>query len=274
LKFFFETDNMYRIIIILLVLWPFCSFSQLNQTDANGLRQGQWKKQQPNGKPLYEGQFKDDKPVGEWKRYHEGGQIKAIINYDTDSDSAFAQLFDEWGKKVAEGNYIDEKKTGTWRYYSDDRLISDEQFANGVKNGVSHMYYETGEKLEEADWINGKEDGTHRVFFKNGKPFMEYKMKDGLRNGLCITYFQNGGTELEANYKNGLRDGTWSFYNENGGLWYILKYYDGDILNPNVRDSIENLKLQNFEKNKDNVVDPEKYLEDPAEFMMKKNINR
>ena len=265
---------MRSIIVILIVFIPFFSFSQVNQTDTNGLRQGLWKKQQPNGKPLYEGQFKNDKPIGTWKRYHEGGQVKAVINYDANTDSAFAQLFDELGKKVAEGVYINEKKAGAWKYFSEDRLIADEQFKLGLKDGVSHTYYDSGEVLEEIDWKNGKQDGNHGVFFKDGKPFMEYKMQYDLRNGLCLTYFKNGKLELEAYYKNNLRDGNWNFYHENGDLWYTLKYEYGVILNPQVRDSVANIQLQDFEKNKDNVVDPEKYLEDPAEFIMRKNINR
>lgn len=98
-----------RVIFILLFLLPFISFSQINQTDANGLRQGRWQKMQPNGKPMYDGYFKDGKPVGEWKRFHTGGQVKAIIKYRTESDSADAKLMDEWGKKVAEGIYLNEK---------------------------------------------------------------------------------------------------------------------------------------------------------------------
>ncbi len=263
-----------RNILIVLFLCPFISFSQINQTDVNGLRQGLWKKQQPNGRLLYEGHFKDGKPVEEWKRYHEGGQVKAIISYRPNSDSAYTQLFDEWGKKVAEGFYLNEKKVGTWKYFSNNRVVSDEQFENGIKNGVSHTYYDTGEKLEEADWKNGKEEGTHWIFFKNGKPFMEYKTHNSQRNGLCLTYFQSGKPELEAHYKNGLRDGDWIYYKQNGAIWYTLKYSVGKILNPEVRDSIANLQLLNFEKNKDNLVDPEKYMDDPAEYMMKKSTGK
>ncbi len=57
-------------------------------------------------------------------------------------------------------------------------------------------------------------------------------------------------------------------------MWYTLKYTEGEIQNPAVRDSIANLQFQNLEKNKNNLDDPEKYMEDPAEYMMKKNINR
>ncbi|MBN2636424.1 MAG: hypothetical protein JXR61_09145 [Prolixibacteraceae bacterium] len=265
---------MYRIIIIILALLPIVSFSQTNQTDANGLRQGFWTKQQPNGRPLYEGNFKDDKPIGEWKRYHEGGRVKAIINYRTDSDSAFTQLFNELGKKVAEGNYIDERKEGTWKYFSDNQLISKEQHKNGMKHGVSITYYKSGEIMEQVDWKEGKQEGNYRVFFKSGEPYMEYKVSNNQRNGLCLIYFENGRVELEAYYKNSLRDSVWKYHNEDGDLLYTLRYDNGELLNPEVRDSISTMQLENLERNKDNVIDPEKYMEDPSEFMMKKNISR
>src|SRR6056297_912456 len=102
-----------RLLFFSLVLCiPFLASSQINQTDANGLRQGKWQKKYPNGRLMYEGEFKDGEPVGNWTRYHTGGQVKAKIEYDEKSDSAFVQLFDNRGKKVAQGAYIDEKKVG------------------------------------------------------------------------------------------------------------------------------------------------------------------
>jgi antitoxin component YwqK of YwqJK toxin-antitoxin module len=263
-----------RILIILLFFIPILSFSQNNQTDANGLRQGLWQKQQANGLLIYKGNFKDGIPVGEWKRFHTGGQVKAIINYRTDSDSADVKLFDEWGKKVAEGIFLNEKKSGLWVYFSEGRKVADEQFRNDNKLGKSHKYYDTGEVWEETDWVNGKQEGSYRVFFKTGEPFFQCKMSNNQRNGLCLTYFQNGRVELEANYKNGLHNGEWKYYSENGEYKYSLFYNDGELLNPNVRDSIANLQLQNMEKGKDMLVDPEKYMQDPSEYMIKKNMNK
>ncbi len=263
-----------RIIFIIFIFLSFSSVAQVNQIDANGLHQGFWQKKQSNGRLLYEGNFKDGKPVGEWKRYHVGGQIKAIIQYKADSDSAFTQLFDEWGKKIAEGCYLNEKKEGTWVYFSESRLVSEENFNNGIKHGLSRKFYDSGEVLEEADWNNGKQEGNYRVFFKNGEPFMQCSMNNNQRNGRCLSYFQNGKVELEANYKNGLRHGTWKYYDENGVLWYELEYENGKLLNPQVRDSIANMLLNNFEKDKEQAIDPEKYLDDPSEYMMKKNVYR
>ena len=76
---------------------------------------------------------------------------------------------------------------------------------------------------------------------------------------------------MEANYKNNLRHGEWKFYN-NGQYQYLLKYNEGEILNPEVRDSIANVKMQNIEKNKDTITDPEKFMEDPSEYMRKMKI--
>ena len=162
-----------RVVLILLLVLPFFAIAQINQTDANGLRQGMWQKKQPNGRLIYEGNFKDGKPVGKWKRYHTGGQVKAIIIYRADSDSADTQLFDEWGKKVAEGIYFNEKKSGLWTYFSENRKIGDEQMANGQKHGKSRKYYETGEVWEETEWKNGKQEGKYQVFFKTGEPFFQ-----------------------------------------------------------------------------------------------------
>lgn len=261
-----------RIALLLLLFIPVFVTGQINQTDTNGLRQGLWQKQQANGRLLYEGNFKDGKPVGEWKRYHEGGQLKAKIQYQTGSDSAFTQLFDEWGKKVAEGNFLNEKKSGLWNYFSENRKVYDEFFVNGLKHGPSHTYYETGELLEKTDWQQGKQEGNFEVFFKTGEPYFRCKMSNNMRNGLCLTYFQNGKVELESHYKNGLHHGEWKYYKETGEFLYTLIFDEGKILNPGVRDSINNLQLQNMEKDRGKIIDPEKYTENPAEYMRKMNV--
>ena len=260
--------------LILIFMLPVVVFSQINQTDSNGLKQGRWQKMQPNGKPLYDGYFKDNKPVGEWKRFHTNGRVKATISYKAESDSAFTAMFDEVGKKVGEGFFLNEQKTGLWRYFSENNVVAEENYEKGVKNGKSRKFYTTGEKWEETDWVNGIQEGSYQVFFKNGKPFFQCKMSNNKRNGLCLSYFENGRVELEAGYKNGLRHGEWKYFDKEGTHKYSLFYNEGEILNPNVRDSIANLQIINMERGKESVVDPEKYLTDPTEYMEKAKIFR
>jgi len=261
-----------RVILLILLFIPTIVLSQINQTDSNGLKQGLWQKKQENGRPVYEGRFKDDKPVGEWKRYHPGGQVKAIITYN--GDTAHTQLFDVWRKKVAEGNYIYQQKEGVWIIYNENRKVAEETFVNGVKQGVVCRFYDTGELMEKVDWVSGKQTGNYEVFLKTGEPYMQCKMKDDKRNGLFIVYFENGAQELVAEYKEGLRHGEWKYYNKNGEKRYSLFYDNGQILNPEVRDSVDNLEMKDLEKNKGAILDPEKFLEDPSEYMMKNKIMR
>jgi antitoxin component YwqK of YwqJK toxin-antitoxin module len=261
-----------RIISIIIILLPFLSYSQINQTDANGLRQGLWQKQQPNGKLMYKGYFKDNKPVGEWKRYHPGGQVKAIIEYQENSDSAFAQLFDAYNKKVAEGVYIKEKKEGIWVYFTNDGKVAEEQYKNGLKNGISKKFYESGELMEEVEWVNGQQEGDYEFYFKAGEPYLQCKMKQGQRHGLCLIQSLDGKPEMEAHYKNNFRDGAWKFYGENGEFQYQLNYKEGELLNPYVRDSIANIKMQNLEAGKGKITDPEKFMSDPTGYMERTGI--
>lgn len=261
-----------RIITIMFLLLPFFAFPQINQTDSNGLRQGLWQKQQLNGRLLYKGYFKDGNPIGKWERYHPGGQVKALIQYKENTDSAFAELFDVYGKKVAEGIFVDQKKEGTWVYFSSDLKMAEEQYKKGLKNGVSRKFYESGELMEKVDWVNGKREGDFIIYFKTGEIYFQCQMKEDQRHGMCFIQSKNGNPEMEAGYKNNLRDGEWKFYDENGNLQYQLNYNDGKLLNPFVRDSIANVKMQNLEKGKGRITDPEEFLKDPTEYMRKEGI--
>ena len=258
---------MRKIIILTVLLLPLAVFAQINQVDSSGLRQGKWQKAYPGGNLIYEGMFNDGKPVGEWIRYHDNGQVKARIEYLADSDSAFSQLFDEYGNKIAEGNYVNEKREGNWIFYSGNVKVSEENFQNGLNEGISKTFYPSGELLEKTNWENGIQEGNYEVFFKNGDPYLQCKFSDGKRNGLCLSYFQNGRLEMEAYYKDDMRHGEWKFYSENGKHQYSLNYDQGNLLNPEVRDSISNQYFKEMEKNRQTVLDPEKFMQDPSGYM-------
>lgn len=261
-----------RILIIIFLFIPFFTYSQINQTDSNGLRQGLWQKKQANGRIIYEGSFKDGKPVGEWKRYHSGGQLKAEISYK--GDTAQAVLFDVWRQKVAMGNYVDQKKQGVWAVLKENRKVADEMFVEGIKQGVAHRFYNTGEVMEESHWQDGKQYGDYQVFYKSGQVYMQCKMKEDKRDGLFLIYAENGKQELVGEYKSNLRHGEWKYYNNEGESSYSLFYDNGQILNPSVRDSIDNLEMLDLEKNKGAILDPEKFLQDPSQYIIQNKINK
>ena len=80
---------MKRIIFFLIagLLSAATAFS-INEVDSKGRKQGVWKKPYGNGYFMYEGEFKDDQPVGTFKRYYEDGVLKSIQQYGQNETSA------------------------------------------------------------------------------------------------------------------------------------------------------------------------------------------
>ncbi len=263
---------MFRFLVLLpFLFWASFSGAQpMNATDAAGKKQGYWEKRDTNGKLVYQATFKDDRPVGEMKRFHPNGKLKAVLNYPENSDEATAVLFDESGHKIAEGKYLGQKKSGEWSYYSEEKLIATDVFENDVKNGLSKKYYKSGEILEECPWENGLQQGVYRAYFKNGKPYLECKYENGRLSGYTVSYFENGNPESESFYQNGLLQGESRFFDESGNILYVLKYDQGKLLNPEVLDSVMQSRNLDFEPIK-KIPDPEKYMQDPSEYLRQLN---
>ncbi len=238
-----------------------------NVTDSLGRRQGFWQKRFPDGKLMYEGHFMDDKPVGEWKRYHDSGILKAILQYQAGNDSVKARLYDPSGKPFAEGPYVHERKEGLWIYYSDERKISEEHFSKGVKNGICRKFYPLGQLLEESEWRGDQPEGIYRAIYPDGKPYMECQYRSGKRHGLCTSYYRSGKTEVEAWYKNNLPEHRWKYFDEDGNVRFELHYSEGVLQNPEVISKMDTRQLEEMEKQRNRLVDPEKYLQNPEEFL-------
>ena len=255
------------ICLLLLISGSMIAQNSVNQVDAQGRKQCFWTKKDNEGKVVYQATFKDDKPIGEMKRFHPNGKIKATMNFVEGSDESEAQLFDERGKLIAQGKYSGQKKIGEWTYLLDSKVVSTETYLNGQKNGISKRFYKTGELLEESTWQNDKLNGIYRTYFQDGKAFLECNYSQGLRNGAFKTWFPNGTLELDAIYTNDARDKDWKYYSESGELLYTLKFNLGKLLNPEVQDRMDKEKTDTYRSKGDSVPDPEKFMQNPDEYM-------
>ncbi len=260
---------MRGLIICLFLLMPGSIIAQntTNQVDAQGRKQGFWTKKDSEGKLIYQATFKDDEPVGEMKRFHPNGKLKAVMNFTEGTENSDTQLFDELGKLIAQGKYSGQKKTGEWSYLMDAKVVSTEIYVDGQKNGISKRFYKTGELLEESNWKNDKLHGIYRTYFQDGKAFLECNYSEGHRNGTFKTWFPNGAIELDAVYTNDVRDKEWKHFDQTGELLYTLKFELGQLLNPEVQDSIEKQKAGIYKSKEDNIPDPDKFMQNPEEYM-------
>ena len=81
-------------ILFFLLLIPFLSFTQtINEVDANGLKQGVWKKMHNNGNLRYSGQFKNNIPLGIFMYYYSSGELQAEKEFFHKGEAAATHLF-------------------------------------------------------------------------------------------------------------------------------------------------------------------------------------
>ncbi len=242
---------------------------KLNQTDENGLKQGKWMKVYSNGEKAYEVFFKDDKPVGELKRYHENGKLAALLNYNETGDTAKAQFYDEKGNLISEGIYSGHKKTGKWIYYKNNIKVKEENFKNDSLHGLQILFWDNGQIYDEKLYDNGMQTGYWKKYYKNGKPFLKAVIVNGKMEGPMLRWYKTGQIEVKGQYKNDLKDGVWTFYGEEGEKDTIT-YKNGHDINEAAVEKKESEEYKkNIEKGK-HIADPQNYKNDPDDYPINK----
>lgn len=200
-----------------------------NQTDSQGLKQGFWRKHYPNGNVMYEGQFKDGKPVEELRRYYESGDLRVIMNYKKNSRPVYTRFYYDDGEIAAEGLYLDKKKDSLWKYYSfyTGALTSTENYILGEKSGMEKKYYSNGQISEEIEWENNARHGVWNQYFENGKPKLKAGYSFNAVNGAYTFYWPNGNVLIMGHYVDNKRHGHWTFFTDDGKIKSEIDYYYG-----------------------------------------------
>ncbi len=210
----------HSLLIVSIVFTSLTVFSQpktMNKTDSLGRKQGYWKKFDEEGHVKYEGNFKDNYPVGEFRYFYPSGKMKARSVYTMKGKVSYTLMFDVNEKKMAEGKYVDEKKDSTWRYYNDqEQLISEETFQKGLKHGIYRTYYPGGTINEEIHYLNGKKDGEWIQYYADGIVKLRGIYRDDLLQGLTQVFYPNSKVMVSGTYKNSLKDGIWMYFDESG----------------------------------------------------------
>ena len=238
-----------------LLLSSFTLFAQ-NATDRKGNKQGAWSKTYPGGALMYEGSFKDNKPVGLFKHYYESGKLKTEQNY-VSGDISEVKMYANDGKSiVATGKYNGKKKEGEWKYYIEERLILTENFKDGKKEGISNTYSKSGTILEQTPYKEDKITGIRRYFMEDGKIYSEISFKNDLEDGVYKLFEGNEKPVAEGFYVVGKRDGDWIFYDEDGKIMETLKYKNGVLLNKKELRNEHDRTFNEREKNKGKFREP------------------
>jgi antitoxin component YwqK of YwqJK toxin-antitoxin module len=236
------------------------SAQSLNATDNKGQKQGHWIKKYADGHIQYEGYFKDDHPVGLFKRYYQTDTLQSALEFNQEGTEAEAILFHPNGLIASTGKFVNQKKEGKWRFYSSSvrgLLVIEEEYKNNLKNGLSIKYYPEKVPAEKIIYVNDLKNGEWTQYFPSGNLCLKAMYSNGKLHGIFSTFYDSGKSEYIGQYNNDLRTGVWKIYNPDGTLKYDMIYIDGVISNPETyRKETEYLDL--LEKNKGKIADPEK----------------
>ncbi len=230
-----STKTLLQLPVVVLLLLAQLSFAQskYNKVDANGQKQGEWVKMWSNGIVKYKGVFKDDKPIGTFKYYYPSGKLKSVMSFTEEGVKAHNISYHENGKKMAEGDFINQKKTGSWKYFSDvdEKLVSEENYKNGLLDGKSTTYYiAQGKPFEVIEYKNGIKNGEWVKYFMDGQIMTRTFYVNGKLQGNFVNYDPNGTLIVKGQYNAGEMDGTWFYYDEKGKLYRKEVYSNGNLV--------------------------------------------
>jgi antitoxin component YwqK of YwqJK toxin-antitoxin module len=228
-------------LLLFFLIVSIFSNSQENKVDGKGKKQGYWKKMFPATSITdYEGTFKDDIPVGEFKYYFKNGKIKAKMFFKENGNVSYTTIFheDETNKPIASGKYINKQKDSIWNYWGPSGRISMiETYKEGVLDGKKSIYYvpelvtdSIPIVAQELNFKQGLREGEQKYFFDNGVLKSKANYINDKIDGELILNSPTGIIEMKENYVNGIKEG-WSYvYDDKGNFVSKVYFVAGDKL--------------------------------------------
>lgn len=217
------------LVLIACVISSLSVGQELNKTNANGKKEGQWIVPYAKSSIVrYKGQFKNGVPYGKFVFYGPDVSKQKELVYKNENE-AYAKFYDGIGLVKAEGKYVNEKRDSLWRFYDNGDLTRTEEYKNGKINGKAITFFDNARPAIIAFYKDGKKDGVELEFTKAGKIIGETNYKDSLKNGLFTKYNFDGVKELEGQYKNNILVGEITSFNKDGSIATVAEYSEGEI---------------------------------------------
>lgn len=174
---------------------------------------GDYKEWYPNGTLWKQGTYDENKRVGEWKWWSNGGELVKHALYN---QSGLPE--------------------GEWSYFRDDgskRRI--ENYNNGQRHGTTIQYGPEG--IQVVEQLNFQDDKLHGIVTRwfpmsdgetEPQKQLESEFLDGLRDGMSTEWHENGQISNQVEFKNGKRNGRTQRWDTEGNLELDLEFLDGE----------------------------------------------
>lgn len=220
------------------------------------MRQGKWVARYPGGSLKYEGYFVNDKPSGEWKRFHENGKLKAQMAYRPQSGRAYSSLYDEDGALYARGVFEGTDRDSTWNFYSGEKIVQTENFRLGKKEGPSMGFTQAGIVLWAREFHEDLLHGKSMEYYSSGIKKSDITYQLGKREGPALFYDETGVLYMDGLYTDDLSEGEWNIYSKDGKIRYKIRYSKGNLLDSSTADSIQLREFKKYDQIKGKIPEP------------------
>lgn len=204
------------------------SRERINRTDAEGLKQGNYKSFFEDGSVKKEENYLDGELHGYFREYDLDGNLVQTLRYDRgavieeiDEEAReiidFKRTFDEDGRLVFSGGYREGVPIGIHRFFDSTGTVIN-----------AYIYNEKGQKISEGIVDEqGNRKGAWTDYYPGGEVRAKGNYRNNKQSGEWNYYFRNGGVEQRGNFLNGRYDGIWTWYYESGQVWREESYFNG-----------------------------------------------
>ncbi len=204
--------------------------------DTAGNKNGLWKTFYANGNLRANGNYLNNKHVGDWIYYYDNGKIEQAGKYDNKGRAQGVWKWyypcenpcnGEFGTLKKVENYKNNKLDGDFTEYNDSgKVINKGLYQDNEKEGTWVLKY--NEYKETGNYVAGKRNGEWKHYYlTNGKLRFIGSFVDDEPDGKQIFYYLNGNKKQEGKYAGGLKEGDWEYFDENGSLILTIRYSSG-----------------------------------------------
>ena len=179
---------------------------------------------------ITEENFINNTKQGKARYFYETGEVKKEMQFDNNIETGTAYEFGKDGRLITieefkggrsitneEINRFDENgnKTGKWiEYYSTNKIKKEENYRNGIKDGIVKEYDENGNLKALVQFNNGEENDSVQEFV-----FIDIRTE----------YYDNGQPKLVGGYANEKKQGIFREYDRDSGKIINSYIYDQDV---------------------------------------------
>nr|WP_321221556.1 tetratricopeptide repeat protein [uncultured Psychroserpens sp.] len=197
--------------------------------DLKGGKVGEWKFYDINEAITEEGNYNEDKPLGEEKTYYTTGEIQSITTHNPDADISYYQYFYVSGQLKTQGWSKDGSKHGEWHYYyNDGTLEAINFFHKGEVHGTQYYYNVDGTVDNQIDYEYDMLVSERRYNTK-GDVYNSYQYQQPDKTYTISSTYQNGNKKSETTYVNGEKHGPYTYYNFYGKVTVKGNYHNNEM---------------------------------------------